>query len=90
VAAAKLLGDLIPKTITVYLPEDRKDFLAKHRLRADPQGPIEVLETFWDFPQPQEAPDGIAPPLLVHADLLAIGDPRTLEEARKIHDRYLA
>jgi len=90
VAAAKLLGDLIPKTVTVYLPEDRKDFLAKHRLRADPQGPIEVLDVFWDFPPPQEAPGGIAPPLLVHADLLAIGDPRTREEARRIHDRYLA
>jgi hypothetical protein len=90
VAAAKLLGDLIPKTITVYLPEDRKDFLAKHRLRADPQGPIEVLDVFWDFPQAPETPEGIAPPLLVHADLLAIGDPRTLEEARRIHDHYLA
>lgn len=90
VAAAKLLGNLIPKIITVYLPEDRKDFLAKHRLRADPHGPIEVLDVFWDFPLAPEAPKGIAPPLLVQADLLAIGDPRTLEEALRIHDRYLA
>jgi len=90
VAAAKLLGDLTPKTVTVYLPEGRTDFLAKHRLRADPHGPIEVLDVFWDFPRAPEAPEGIAPPLLVHADLLAIGDPRTLEEAQRIHDRYLA
>jgi len=90
VAAAKLHGDLIPKTVTVYLPEDRKDFLAKHRLRADPQGPIEVLDVFWDFPHTPEVPEGIAPTLLVHADLLTLGDPRTLEEARRIHDHYLA
>lgn len=90
VAAAKLHGDLIPKTVTVYLPEDRKNFLAKHRLRADPQGPIEVLDVFWDFPHAPEVPESIAPPLLVHADLLTLGDPRTLEEARRIHDHYLA
>ncbi len=90
VAAAKLRGDLIPKTVTIYLPEDRKDFLAKHRLRADPQGPIEVLDIFWNFPTAPEIPEGIAPPLLVYTDLLTIGDPRTLEEARRIHDHYLA
>jgi hypothetical protein len=90
VAAAKLGGDLIPKTVTVYLPEDRRAFLAKHRLRADPQGPIEVLDVFWDFPPTPEVPGGIAPPLLVHADLLSIGDPRTLEAARRIHEQYLA
>jgi hypothetical protein len=90
VAAAKLRGDLIPKTVTVYLPDDRKDFLAQHRLRADPQGPIEVLDVFWKFPQAPGNPEGIAPPLLVHADLLTIGDPRTLEEARRIRDHYLA
>ena len=89
-AAAKLHGDLVPKTITVYLPEGQKDFLAKHRLRADPQGPIEVLDVFWKFPHAPEVPEGIAPPLLVHAELLAIGDPRTLEEARRVHDHYLA
>ncbi|WLT30888.1 type IV toxin-antitoxin system AbiEi family antitoxin [Geothrix sp. PMB-07] len=90
IAAAKLHGDLIPKTVTIYLPEDRKDFLAKHRLRADPQGLIEVLDVFWDFPPAPEIPEGIAPPLLVYTDLLTIGDPRTLEEARRIHDHYLA
>jgi len=90
VAAAKLLGELIPKTATLYLPEDRNAFLAAHRLRADPEGPIEVLDTFWNFPLNETLPAGIAPPLLVCADLLNIGDPRTLEQARMIHDHYLA
>jgi len=90
VAANKLTGELLPKTINLYLPEDRSAFLAKHRLRADPRGPIEVLDAFWKIPPAQETPEGIAPPLLVYADLLTIGDPRTLEQARIIHDRYLA
>lgn len=90
VAVAKLMGNLNPKTFTIYLPEERAGFLAKHRLRADPQGPIEVLDLFWDFPQLQEFQKGIAPPLVVHADLLTIGNPRTLEEARRLHDQYLA
>ena len=90
VAAAKLMGDLIPKTATLYLPEERNAFLAKHRLRADPQGPIEVLDAFWELPQNREIPDGIAPPLLIYADLQGIGDPRTLEQARILYERYLA
>lgn len=90
VAAAKLEGDLVPKTITLYLPEDRNAFLTKYRLRADPQGLIEVLDAFWDLPPVGRIPVGIAPPLLVYADLLAIGDPRTLDQAKVIHDRYLA
>ena len=90
VAAARLLGELVPKTATLYLPEDRNGFLAKHRFRADPQGPIEVLDVFWHLPQGQDAPPGLAPPLLVYGDLQAIGDPRALEQARLIHDRYLA
>lgn len=90
VAAAKLEGDLVPKTVTLYLPEERNAFLAKYRLKADPQGLIEVLDTFWDLPPVGRMPAGIAPPLLVYADLQGIGDPRTLEQAKVIHDRYLA
>jgi len=90
VAAAKLTGELIPKTVTLYLPEERNAFLAKYRLRADPQGQVEVLDTFWEQTHHEELPAGTAPPLLVYADLNHIGDPRTLEQAKVIHDRYLA
>jgi hypothetical protein len=90
VAAAKLLGDLVPKTVTLYLPGERTGFLAANRLRADPQGPIEVLDAFWAFPPDPQLPAAMAPPLLVYADLQRIGDPRTFEQARMIHDRYLA
>jgi len=42
------------------------------------------------LPQVPENPAGLVPPLLVYADLHAIGDPRALEQARLIQDRYLA
>ena len=90
IAAAKLMGELVPKTATVKLAKIQHPFLVAHRLRADPQGPIEVLDAFWDLPPGNRTPIGIAPPLLVFADLQWIGDPRTLEQARMIHDRYLA
>lgn len=90
VAAARLMGDLVPKTVTLYLPEERNEFLAKYRLRADPHGLIEVLDTFWTFPENHQVHFGTVPPLLIYADLLGIGDPRTLEQARMIHDHYLA
>ena len=90
VAAAKFLGELVPKTVTLYLPADRRGFLAANRLRADPQGPIEVLDTFWELPYDPQLPAAMAPPLLVYADLQRIGDPRTLDQARMIHDQYLA
>ncbi|WP_375379998.1 type IV toxin-antitoxin system AbiEi family antitoxin [Geothrix oryzae] len=35
-------------------------------------------------------PKSSRPPLLIHADLLNIGDPRTHEEAKRIHELYLA
>lgn len=86
VAVARMQGDLVPSTQTLYLPGDRTPFLAKHRLKADPKGPIEILERFWDLP----GEGTLAPPLLVHADLIQLGHPRALEAARRIHDHILA
>ncbi len=94
IAAAKLMGDLVPKTTTVYLPRNGRDlFLGKHRLKADPEGPVEVLDAFWELPKNNEENDwatDLVAPLLVFADLQNIGDPRTIEQAKMIHDRYLA
>ena len=90
IAATKLQGNLTPKTATIYIRGDRNPFLAAHRLRADDQGPIEVLDAFWDLPQAPEWARGLAHPMLVVADLQEIGDPRTYEEAKRIHDHDLA
>jgi hypothetical protein len=93
VAAAKLAGHLKPGTATIYLePAAARDALAtlvrEHRLRADPQGNVEVLDTFWRLPEQDGLPD-MVPPLLVYADLMATLDPRNLEAARRIREQHL-
>jgi len=64
-------------------------FLAANRLRTNPKGNVEILRTFWDTRCDWTDPE-IVPPLLVYADLLATGDPRNLETARRIYDEQLA
>jgi hypothetical protein len=93
VAAEKLTGYLKPETVTLYVrPEkDRANvvrLVAAHRLRADPRGDIEMLDTFWNFPADQDHPD-IVPPILVYADLMATHDPRNLDAARLLYERKI-
>jgi len=93
VAAAKLTGHLKPATATIYLePATARETLAtlvrEHRLRADPQGNVEILNAFWTFPA-QDAPPDLVPPLLVYADLMATLDPRNLEVARRVREQHI-
>lgn len=92
-AADRLTGHLRPARLTLYgQPESLRQNLARlvaeHKLRADPQGNIEVLEAFWNLPPDPGQPDTV-PPLLVYADLLASLDPRNLETARLIYEQRI-
>jgi len=88
-AAARLTGYLRPELVTMYIRDLPRGLLEANRLHADPKGNVELLKAFWDptcdFTDPE-----IVPPLLVYADLLATGDPRNLETARRIYDGQLA
>jgi len=88
-AAGRLTGYLKPELVTVYLRDRPGRFLAAHRLRTDPNGNVEILDAFWDTRCDWTDPE-IVPPLLVYTDLLATGDPRNLETARRIFDEQLA
>lgn len=93
VAAAKLTNHLKPATGTIYLePARAREALAtlvqEHRLRADAQGNVEILDAFWKLPA-EDTPPGLVPPLLVYADLMATLDPRNLEVAKRIRERYI-
>lgn len=92
VAAAKMVNHLKPSSQTIYV--DRKawrdvvDTLAKqYRLRPDPNGSIEIVEKFWS-PEIETKP-GLAPPLLVYADLLALLEPRAKETAAIIREDFI-
>jgi hypothetical protein len=87
-AAAVLTDYLKPETITVYVPEAINQFLLMHHLEKDPNGNVELFQKFWDFDYPWDY-GGIAPPLLVYADLMATGNDRNIETARIIHDKFI-
>ena len=88
VAAQQLTGYLKPEHFTIYLQEDGKPLLNEARMRLDPKGNTELLETFWNFTGDPAHPD-LVPPLLAYADLMATQDGRNLETARLIYEQYL-
>jgi hypothetical protein len=90
VAADNLTAYLKPEKITIYMdPASMRQNLGKlviqNKLRADPDGDIEVLEKFWELPMENASPD--VPPLLAYADLVASMEPRNLEVATMIYQR---
>jgi hypothetical protein len=94
VAATKLTDYLKPATCTIYLdPQNGRETLAtlvkQHRLRADPQGNVEILDAFWNLPPDEDTPQDIVPPLLVYADLMATLDPRNLEVAKRVREQFI-
>jgi len=92
-AAAILTRYLRPGELTIYAEKLPALLAAKQKFLIEPAPGhttiVEVRRRFWNFPGEPKHPD-VAPPLLVYADLLAIGDARCIETAKLIYDRYLA
>ena len=80
-AAARLTRHLRPATATFYTPAIVPAAILALRLRQDPQGNVELRRKFWTIDADEP---GLAPTLLVYADLLAIGDARCLEAAQML------
>jgi len=91
-AADRLTQYLKPGIVTLYVrgePRPLNEIIARHRLRTDPAGEVEVLEAFWPADVATEQP-GLTPTPLIYADLLATGDARCIETAKLVYDDYLA
>lgn len=88
-AAAKVTKHLRPEIITVYADRPVPKMLAEQGLRPDPNGNVEIAKRFWRF-ETDETKKGLAPLPLIYADLLATGDPRCIEAAGIVRERYLA
>lgn len=86
-AAMYLAGHLKPEECTIYVDMDDKnalrDIVKNFRLRADPQGRIEIVEMFWN---PEHFVEWFptAPPHLIYADLLATHNSRNIAAARQL------
>ena len=88
-AAAELDKYLRPGIATFYGEKIPGRFIADHQLRTDPKGDVELRERFWNFEYEWEWP-ALVPPVLIYADLLAVGDARCVEAAKRIYEVYLA
>ena len=89
VAAAKLTGYLKPGTVTLYADKNHLgELVIANRLKKDPQGNIEILERFWPVDNGLGA-DETVHPILIYADLAAIGDQRTMETSRILYEQHI-
>ena len=86
-----LTNYLEPETFTIYSSETTNELIKRLKLIPDIEGNIEVLEQYWDdsLLKDQHLPEGIAPPLIIYAELMAGTDSRTWETAEKIKNKYL-
>ncbi|MCW8195124.1 hypothetical protein F6455_10035 [Proteobacteria bacterium 005FR1] len=97
VAAAEYIDGFRPEVATVYLPKSQLQRLVLDaRLRPDSdinRGGmlVQFLEKFWsplDSPGAEHS-DGLVPPLLTYADLVASGKSRNLQVAKILNDQLL-
>ena len=88
VAAAQLTGYLKPEKVIIYTNKNIGKLVLKNRLRKAYHGEVEILNPFWNFNYDLEH-QGIVPPLLIYADLLATGDDRNIEAAGILHEKFL-
>jgi len=90
VAAARITHHLKPATATFWVDAVEPRFVIANKLVLDEKGPVELMKKFWTFATnaPDLAPD-LVPDLLTYADLLAIGDARTLETAHLMQGQIL-
>ncbi len=87
-AAARLQRYLVAGRDTLYITGEQKPLIQKLQLRKTPEGTLELRKRFWNFEYPEQE-FGVVPPLLIYADLIAVGDPRTIEAAELLYDDYL-
>lgn len=100
IAGALYTDYLKPKVATVYLPEHaRARLLRDARLRkatewtSDGAGTVLIYRPFWPGPTDKNAAEfrnGLVHPILAYADLVATGDTRNLEVARRLYDEHIA
>lgn len=88
-AADYLTHYLIPEIQTLYVREKPQALQATLKLRKDPGGNIELLDTFWSI-ECDWTDNKIVHPILIYADLLATGDARNIETAEIIYDKEIA
>jgi len=95
VAAAKYTNYLNPKNAVVYLNKlNMVKLLQAGRLRKislneQPEVRVELIEPFWEQENNTDERIDLVHPILVYADLVETGEPRNLDVANRIREKYL-
>lgn len=71
----------------VYVYDSPLQFIAKNRLKIEPHGSITICQASWN--QESELSEGIAPAIVVYADLMWKNDPRSAEVGQHIYKEYI-
>lgn len=93
-AGAILTQHLRPGLLTIYARQVPGRMIVDHKLATAVEhnidgGVIEFRNRFWEFDVRTDTPL-VVPPALVYADLLATGDARCIETAKRVYDGNLA
>lgn len=84
--AGDLLTDyLIADNWTLYTKQDFMTIMKAFKWIPDPNGDITLMEKFWN----EKEEDKHVPPMLAYADLTEQDDPRYMETAKIIYEKYL-
>jgi hypothetical protein len=90
-AAALLTQYLKPGELTLYADKLPGLLAGKYKFMNEPdvghQAAVEVRRRFWNFPQGDG--EACVPPVLVYADLLATGDARCMETAKRLYEAHV-
>jgi hypothetical protein len=90
-AAALLTRYLKPGELTIYADKLPGLLAAKHKFikEADTghKAVVDVRRRFWHFPE--DTSERCVPPVLVYADLLATGDARCIETAKRLYEEHV-
>jgi hypothetical protein len=85
-AAEEMTGYLNPAELTLYA-ENKSALVSVWTLIPDINGTVHIYEKFWQ--DNGQSGERLAPPVLVYADLILTDDPRCIETAEIIYNKYL-
>lgn len=90
-AAALLTRYLKPGELTIYADKLPGLLAARHKFAKEAdvghKAVVEVRRRFWHFPEDTNEP--CVSPVLVYADLLATGDARCIETAKRLYEEHV-
>lgn len=81
-----LTENLKPAEYTLYTHKTKAALMTDYRLKPKQEGRVKVYKPYWTIKTEHKK---TAPPLVIYTDLMTTGEPRNMNIADEIHERYL-